>query len=482
MTVDQAISRAWQLHQAGDFAGAEEMYRQILRLQPNLPLIWNNLAHMMISGGRFEEAIEACEAALKLQPDLAEAHVNLSQAYLATKRVDEAIIALQSALKFRPDLAEAWNNLANAHKVSDRLEEALAANQRALGLQPDWPHLHNNLGKIRQAMGDVDGAIAAFRQALKLQPNLPLTHLNLGIALLLRGEYPEGWREYEWRWRTREFEPYIRQFSKPAWDGSNLNGKTILLFAEQGFGDTIQFVRYTRLVAERGGVVVLECQKELCGVLEGVDGVSQVFARGLQPPAFDLHCPQLSLPRLFQTELSTIPAGVPYVRAGESVSKKWKSLIEGDRSRFKVGLTWVGGTSDPHRNASLDDFSPLLSSQDVCVYSLQIGPAALEAKGSKHHIVDLGGPNKFEDFADTAGLISQMDLVVTVDTAVAHLAAAMGKRVLVLLPFAADWRWLLHRADSPWYPTMRLFRQRKLGEWGKPIQEIVHELGDILSR
>jgi Flp pilus assembly protein TadD len=476
MTIDEAFSMAVKFVQSGRLNEAEQIYRRIIELQPNSTTALNNLGSVLLRRHEFEEAIAACQEALKIQPEFPEAHINLSQAYLATGRVEEAIDALRRTLAIRPDLTEGWNNLGNAYLVTDQLDKALEAFHRALALQPGWPHVHSNLGKARQTANDLDGAIASFRAALALQPDLPITHLNLGIALLLRGEYLEGWREYEWRWRTREFDVQKRNFAKPHWDGSELNGRRILLFAEQGFGDTIQFVRYAKLVADRGGEVVLECQPQLCRLLRGARGVTEVARPGLELPAFDTHCPLLSLARIFGTELTTIPAAVPYNSVDKEMVGKWKARLAPDQSKLKVGLAWAGGTSDRNRSLPLKLLLPLAQIPGVSLYSLQYGAEARQIEDSGMPIQNGKMSANFEDFADTAGLISQLDLVVTIDTAVAHLAGSMGKPVWVLLKFAPDWRWLLDRADSPWYPTMRLFRQKRFSEWESPIRQAVEAL------
>jgi hypothetical protein len=294
----------------------------------------------------------------------------------------------------------------------------------------------------------------------------------LAVVALIRGDYASGWREAEWRWKCKDFSSPKRQWSKPQWKGEQLNGETILLHAEQGFGDTVQFVRYAPMVAERGGKVILECPAVLHRLLKNLPGIAGIVPETAQPE-FDLQCPLLSLPLAFGTLLDTVPNRVPYLTPEPQLCEQWGKLIGERASGLKVGLTWAGSPThqnDRKRSLTLNQLLPLAQAAGVTFFSLQKGPAAQQANDPAigFPIADLTA--RLTDFADTAAMISQLDLVITVDTVIAHLAGALGKPVWVFLPRVPDWRWMLDREDTPWYPTMRLFRQEVHGQWEKPIR------------
>jgi hypothetical protein len=294
---------------------------------------------------------------------------------------------------------------------------------------------------------------------------------------LLLGDYPNGWRGYETRWRIPESFP-PRDFRQPVWDGSDISGKTVLLHAEQGFGDTIQFCRYAPLVAERGATVIVECQPPLAALLQTLAGVKQVVPRGEPLPDFDLQCPLLGLPLRFGTTVETTPARVPYLHADEQRVARWREKI-GQGDGLRVGIAWAGAAgygNDQRRSLTLSSFAPLAQIEGIRWYSLQKGDAAKQAEHPRQgmHLFDF--TSDLNDFADTAALIANLDLLICVDTAVAHLGGALGKPVWTMLPFCPDWRWMLGREDSPWYPTMRLFRQPTRGDWLSVMQRIRGEL------
>jgi hypothetical protein len=320
-------------------------------------------------------------------------------------------------------------------------------------------------------------AIACFQKALQIDPHYPEAHCNMSFVYLLTGNFEEGWKEYEWRRRLKG--SVQREFSQPLWDGSDIHGKTILLYAEQGFGDTIQFIRYIPFVAQKNAIVLVECQDELASVIQDIEGVNRVFVFGEQLPEFDVHCPLLSLPLVFDTTLETIPAEVPYIKADSILVQRWKNKLKHDNSKLKIGLSWAGRPThkrDRQRSISFDTFSPLLQINEVTFYSLQKGEAAGQAKNPTKGMKLIDYTDEMRDFSDTAAFIENLDLIISVDTAVAHLAGALGKPVWTLLPFAPDWRWMLHREDSPWYPTMRLFRQPSPGDWGSVINNVLRNL------
>jgi hypothetical protein len=329
-----------------------------------------------------------------------------------------------------------------------------------------------------QMLGDLSGAELCCRRAIELDPSFAEGHWNIALALLIQGKMIEGWQEFEWRWAKKDFSSLQRQFSVSLWDGSPLNGATILIHAEQGFGDTIQFVRYVPMVLARGGKVIVECHPPLVPLLAGIKGVTAVFPFGAPLPSYQCHVPMLSLPRIFGTTLEAMPEEFPYLTVHQERKVLWADrlpVVPG----LKVGLVWGGSThhlNDTLRSIAFRQLEPLLGLGGVTFFSLQIGKAGEDVTSSQYagKVVDLTA--QIEDFADTAAIVEQLDLVISVDTAVAHLAGALGKQVWLLLPFAPDWRWLLNREDSPWYPTMRLFRQSRLGDWESVISHVEIDL------
>lgn len=345
-----------------------------------------------------------------------------------------------------------------------------------------WLEAHANLGGALFAQRRVEEAISCYRHAIALKPNLPEFHSDLANALLLLGNFSDGWQEYEWRLRLRETTALRRNFREPLWDGSDLEGRTILLQAEQGFGDTIQFVRYARLVQERGGNVVIECQPELERLLHTIRDDLHVIAKGHGPPVFHVHVPLASLPRLFSTDLASIPNAIPYLHANPRILPE---RFSASSSPLKVGLVWAGSPShqnDRNRSLNLQHLEPLARIPNIQFFSLQTGMRAIESKSSPPSMQLTDLTPEFKDFADTAAAIASLDLIITVDTAVAHLAGALGRPVWILLPFVPDWRWGLESEATPWYPTMRLFRQSVPGDWESLIARVVGELAGFAGR
>jgi hypothetical protein len=315
---------------------------------------------------------------------------------------------------------------------------------------------------------------------LELKPDYADAHLNRAVAWLLAGDWQRGWPEYQWRWRTKHLIP--RRFPQPAWAGEPLTGKAILLHAEQGLGDTIQFVRYASLVKQHDATVIMECPKPLLALLEGCAGVDQLVGQGDDLPAFDVHAPLLSVPGILNTSLETIPARIPYLFARPLLLEQWRRTLIG-LDGFKIGITWQGSPKfrgDCFRSIPLRCFAPLARIPGVRLISLQKGAGAeqlAEVQGL-FSVAELG--SRLPDFIDTAAVMKNLDLVITSDTGPAHLAGALGVPVWVALSFAPDWRWLLDRSDSPWYPTMRLFRQTELGHWPAVFEEIAGALRERL--
>ena len=511
LTLQQALEMAAQHYEAGRLRDAESLLRQLLAQKPDHPDalhllglvahrsghhepaialirqalvafpqaadVHANLGAVLATIGRFDEAIEHYRQALALDPNHVDAHNNLGNALGRTGRRAEAEAEFRRALELRPQFPEAINNLGIAIRDQGRPEEALPYFHQAISLRPNYAEAYNNLGATVERFGRLEEAVNAYRQALSIRPDYPEAQFNGGLALLLQGDFDQGWPLYDAR-RGMMDSSVRRDFVQPLWDGSPLNGKTILLHAEQGHGDTIQFIRYVPMVAARGGKPIVQCQPALVRLLAAQGRVGQIVAQGEPEPNFDVQYPLMSLARVFQTKLSDIPKPIPYLRADQTLVAQWRQRLAPFEGKRKIGLAWAGNAThifDRDRSMKLAAFAPLGQLEGVHFFSLQKGSEAAQAKSPPmNNFVDWS--ESLNDFADTAALIENLDLVIAVDTAVVHLAGAMAKPAWVLLPFAPDWRWLLNRSDSPWYPTLRLFRQPSRGEWQTPINEILQEL------
>lgn len=466
-----------ECQKASRYDEAERYFYRALALQPGSAQIQLHLGDLFRTLGRHEAAAHCCAEAVRLAPEFAQARNNLGNAYLELGERDKAIAEYRRAIALDARLSEAHFNLGGALVQCGDLRGAADCYRESVRLKPDFALAQLNLGFLLEEEGDAPSAIAAYRGAIAADPQLVEAHVNLGMQLLLTGRFAEGWDEYEWRLRYPEYASAAA--GAPRWDGAALKGRTVLLDAEQGFGDAIQFLRYAPMAAERGARVVVRCAPELCGLFAGTPGIAAVVPRDGRPPPFDVHCPLPSLARVFGTSLESIPARVPYVHADAAKSAAWKARLAGNAAERKVGLVWA--SQSKHRTAAaksvpVEALAPLAGIAGVRYYSLQKGEAARQAARlpAGMRIVDLGGD--LADFSDTAAVVGHLDLVISVDTAVAHLAGAMARPAWTLLKAVPDWRWLLERSDCPWYPTMRLFRQRRHGNWSEVIAQVAQAL------
>ncbi|MGD0390854.1 MAG: tetratricopeptide repeat protein, partial [Tepidisphaeraceae bacterium] len=473
------------LYDKGEMDDAITAYRRALALNPNFAEVHsNNLGNALKHKGRLDEAITAYRRAIDLNPKYAEAHSNLGNALTEKGQLDEAVAACRRAIALRNNYAEAYYNLGIALKAQAKFDEAIAAYRQAIALRPNYADACNNLGIALRDKGELNESISAYRQAITFKPNLPEAHHNLSLALLARGDFQPGWEEYEWRWKCNDFSSPPRNFTQPQWDGRPLEDRTILLHAEQGYGDAIHFIRYVPLVIRRGGKIVVECQAELQRLFQTVATGCQIVVRGQPLPAFDFHCPLLSLPRVFGTNLGNIPNDVPYLSADPELVETWSRMLGSANGQLRVGLAWAGHPrfkDDRTRSLNLQQLAPFAAVQGVKIYSLQKGPAGEQARNPPAglQLIDLG-PD-LNDFADTAAVMSLMDLIVTTDTSVPHLAGALARPVWVMLQYVPDFRWLLERQDSPWYPSMRLFRQPRAKDWDSVITRVADELSSWIK-
>ena len=483
-----------------------------IALAPDLADAYNNLGNALREFRRQQTALASCERALTLNPHHAAAHSNRGHALRDLRRPSDAFASYQRALALAPADAQAYNDHGNALRDLRRPAEALASYQRALALAPaaagayvnrgnallelehyasaldSYEHAlatdpgsaeaHCNRGVLLAQLRRYDAALESYARAIAIVPDYASAHHNLALCCLQRGDWARGWKEYEWRWVEEQLEHKQRGFSQPLWLGSpSLADKTLLVHCEQGLGDTLQFCRYVPLLADRGARVVLEVQPPLLPLLGSLEGAAQVLARGAPLPVFDYHCPLLSLPLAFNTQLNDIPLGIPYVQSNAARVSAWQRTL-GAQAKPRVGLVWSGSLihrNDRNRSITLAQLLPVLSA-DIEWVSLQQQLRQADAQVLAAHPDIRNYGDQLKNFADTAALVELMDLVVTVDTAVAHLAGAMGKPVWILLPHNSDWRWLLDCVDSGWYPTARLFRQPAMGDWASVIQQVGAEL------
>jgi tetratricopeptide (TPR) repeat protein len=474
------------LLQLGKLGDAREPYLRCLRLQPDHVEALTNLGFILSEEGQWKEAEERYRRAIKVKPELAEAHHNLGNVLREQGKPRDALPCYDRALQLKPDYAKAYINRGVALVSLGQTDEAVRDLRRAVELRPNSADAHNSLGAAVSVTGDLDGAIEEYLEALRLKPDFAEVHWNRALALLLQGKFGEGWPEYEWRWKRKTNEA-LPAFRQPRWDGAPLGGRTILLHTEQGIGDNLFAVRYAALVKERGGTVVLQCPKWLMPLLAYVPGVDRVVAKSDPLPPFDVQLPMLSLPGVFATTLETIPAPVPYLSADARLVEHWRRELSPFRE-FRIGIAWQGNPQHPwdrHRSFTLAHLEPLARVPGVRLISLQKGPGSeqMAALADRFPVTELSSrlDEANGSFMDTAAIVRNLDLVVTSDTALAHLAGALAAPVWLALCSTPDWRWLLDRDDSPWYPTMRLFRQPKLGDWPTVFGRMAGELRALVA-
>lgn len=473
-------------HQRGDDVRARTLAEKALKRSPRNAAYHNTLGVVLLGLDKGAAAAATFRRALVLDPGYAEAHNNLGNALMGEGRPAEAEACYRRAIAARPGYAVAHNNLGSALRAQGRLDQAAAAYREALAHAPGYVGALSNLGRVLHELGHYDDALAHYERALALDPDHAESHANRGILLLLLGRLSEGWPEYEWRWRVKGFAAAPPDPDVPRWDGSPLAGRTLLVHAEQGLGSAIQFVRYVPLVAGRtvedGGRVVLECPRPLLRLFRSIadGGAVDLVAKGERLPPRDVQAPLMSLPRILGTELATIPARVPYLRADPTLEERWRDRLA-RWPRPRVGLVWGGNPrheNDANRSMPVAALAPLLERQGITLFSLQVGARPADRAWLGQSPVQDLAP-ELGDFADTAAALSHLDLLVSVDTAAAHLAGALGRPVWLLLPFVPEWRWMLTRDDSPWYPTLRLFRQTARGDWTELMARIATALDRI---
>lgn len=457
-------------------------YQKASELDPDRAATWYNMGIIYQQQKLLDRAIDSYQTAVKLKPDFAQAYNNLANVLDERQRTPEAASCYQKALELEPDYADAWYNLGSTLHGMGNYELAKTCYQKALAIQPAYFKAGNNLAKLNQDMLQMEAALQWYKKSIELKPDYAEAHFNLSTALLLTGDFLPGWQEYEWRFKRREWKrTYPYRYEMPRWRGQSFAGKRLYVHSEQGLVDMLQFVRYLPMVKALGGTLIFATVKPMIRLFKDLDSVDELIdvSQKAQPESDDYYIPLLSLPGIFQTTLKSIPARIPYLFADESIVATWKARLSG--SGLKVGLVWAGTVTDPRRSLPLAKFRPVAQIAGLSLYGLQKGISAeqIEVEGVPEGMEISNFGQEFKDFADTAAVIENLDLIISIDTSVAHLAGAMGKPVWLLLPFSPDWRWLLGRNDSPWYPSMRLFRQPSPGDWDTVIRQIAAELHDL---
>lgn len=470
------LNAALDLHHAGDLERALALYLWLEVRHPGSAELKFNIGVCHQGRQHWSQAVRNLRAALALQPGLVMAHEVLGEVLRKQDRLPEAEAAFREALALDGGNPALMLHLASAQKAQGQFDAAIESVQQALSVNPKAAQAWLLLGSLNYEQGDIDAAVKGFRQSIRLDPEQAQTHFNLSQCLLLQGHFREGWAEHEWRGETVAQQALNRGFKAPQWRGEPLTGKTILLHAEQGLGDTLQFVRYVTLLKASGAKVIVECQRPLVRLLKTMDGIDAVIARDDPLPLFDYYAPLMGLPFLFRTELASIPAPVCYLHAPAGAGP----MLPGD-ARPKVGLCWAGNpehSNDANRSIRLGLFEPMVRNlrDRVQFVSLQAGPRGAERNSYLWADAMFDAGAIVTDFADTASVLEQLDLLISVDTSVLHLAGAMGCPAWGLLPFVPDSRWLLQREDSPWYPSIRLFRQTTPGDWATILAQLNESL------
>jgi tetratricopeptide (TPR) repeat protein len=479
---DQLLLSALDLHRKGLMNDAERGYRAVLAGEPANADALYLLSVVLFQQGAIDEALHFGERALRARPDSPEAFNTVGNCLRSKGDLPGAERMFRGAIARHDGYADAFYNLGACLCDAWRLEEAEEVFHVALRIDRSRPHTWNNLGLVKYRAGRLDEALEDYRRCLSIAPDFVDAHWNLAHLLLQLGRFREGWQEYEWRWKKPGFQPLLDRHPGPRWEGEDLKGRSLLVWAEQGFGDTLQCLRFVAVLHSRGAVVHVECPSALCRLVERVDGVTSVTASDQPLPAFDVHVPLMSVPGLLATVAETIPARVPYLSADTDSCKQGKKRLTQVGTTFKVGIVWSGSSTNPagrYRSLHIELLAPLAELRNVQFVNLQTGEAAHEFGRS---VFGSRGSDWIEapsDFMDTAGVVEHLDLVITIDTALAHLAGGMGKAVWTLLARPWDWRWGINGEETPWYPTMRLYRQEVHGQWEAVVAQLKRDLQEF---
>jgi len=463
---------------------ALKAYDKAIRLEPGNPGAYNNRGNILKDLNRLDEALKNYNAAIQLKPNYSDAHNNRGALLNQLKKYDEAIISLNEAIKLKPNNPEVFYNLGNAKQDYSSFDEALKNYNKAIELKPNYAEAYNNRGSLLNNKKYFDEALQNYNKAIEIKPNYAEAIANKAYLKLLLGEFEEGWQLHEYRKNKKDRKKYYPEFPAPLWLGDkSIEDKTLLVHSEQGLGDTLQFFRYLPMLQTLNPKeVIFHVEKPLIPLLSELNENITILDKNKNLPSFDYYCPLMSLPLAFKTSINSIPNNVPYLYVNNVKNNNWQERL-GRKTKTRVGVVWSGSThhkNDHNRSLMLTQISSLfeLPFEFHCLQK-EIRELDIETlnniKAINQHQADL------HDFSDTAALINQMDLIISVDTSIAHLAGALGKKVWILLPFVPDFRWLLDRNDSPWYPTAEIFRQPDIDDWDTVIKELIIKLKGILK-
>lgn len=477
------FQQAWALHQGGQLAQALQLYEQVIQAQPKHFDALHLAGVISLQLGHADKAVDLITRALKIDRDSVSALNNRGAAYMELRQYDLALLNYNKAISLDPKAPKSYNNRGNTLGKLNRLDEALQDFDKAIELDPVYFAAYNNRATVLSDLLRYEEARASLNRAIELNPESVDAHWNLGMLLLRLGEFEQGWLESEWRLKRPQALGLKDSYAAPMWTGAEpLTGKTVLVCSEQGLGDTIQFCRYAPLLADMGARVVFEVQPALMDLLQHLPSV-ELIAQGSEPPAHDFHCPLMSLPMLVKTDLSNMPPPPDVIRVEPTQRATWQALL-GEKRKPRVGLVWSGNPShvdDYKRSIPLQDFAQILG-DDIEWISLHKDVRASDQAVLASHpaIRHFGADQKV--FTDAAAICELLDLIIAVDTSLAHLAATMGKPTWMLLAHSADWRWLQDRQDNPWYPSLKLYRQGKPGDWAGMLQTVRADLDQLFTK
>ena len=484
-------------HKRHCFEDALNDFARAIECDPNSANTFFNQSLTLKAMGKLNEALRSINQAISIKPNYPEAFNNRGVVFKELNRFDEAHSDYMSAIKLRPHYAEPYNNLGNLYRATNRPEEALACFDKAIELNPDYSEALYNKGNALRLLKRNDAAVEYYNRAIRLDSEHVNSHWNKSLLLLLSGDYEAGWQEYEWRIKRNELKSNYYTGPERSWRGDfDISDKTLLIYGEQGFGDTLQFARYLPMVRARAGEVIFQVPYALARLMQRSYPWLKVVAAGDKLPPFDCHCPLMSLPLVFKTTIDSIPSETPYLVSDPSLDEIWKQRISMSHHRPSIGLCWNGGfrpeqpelwETNNRRNIAIREFSKFLQHSECAFFSLQKGePAESELRGHENAFWPNGNfynfADELADFTHTAALVCNLDLVICVDTSTAHLSAALGRPTWILNRFDGCWRWLENRNDSPWYPTVRLFRQDVIGNWTTVLDNVRTELANFIKR
>jgi Flp pilus assembly protein TadD len=481
------IEQGLALHQQGKFNEAKIIYEKVLEIQTNHFEVLHLLGILLAQTKEYTKAVDFLNTALTINPNHAACFSNRGNVLKELKRLDEALISYDKAISIKPHYAEAYYNRGNVLKELKCLDEALISYDKAISIKPHYAEAYSNRGNVLKELKRLDEALISYDKAISIKPDYAEAYWNLSLCHLLNGNFKDGWQEYEWRLKHQDINkmPGMRSFDQFFWlDEQFLKDKTILLYAEQGLGDTIQFCRYVAMVANLGAKVILEVQRPLTKLLKNLEGVNQIIAQGDRRPEFDLQCSLLSLPLAFKTSLNTIPPVSQNIISDAENLTKWQIKL-GEKSKLRVGLVWssVSNFKNDHmRSITLLDLLSALPKDGFEYICLQkemkeIDKDTLKANSQIKFFGDL-----LNDFSDTAALIDCLDLVISTCTSVPHLSCSMGKETWIMLSYVPDWRWLIDRKDNPWYPSAKLYRQENIGSWNGVFEKVKSDLEKLFNQ